>query len=112
MSLYGATFLGTWYPARSALGAKAEAIYERHRLALPAWRLRCQERGLPPEACVTYLHEDGPGYSVLSLPVLPGIAVLSTFWSIGPLFGHGSTDLVLWYGFGTIHLAQLGESVS
>jgi len=46
------------------------------------------------------------------LPVLPGILLTDSGYSIGPHMGRGGNYLVLYYGFGCVELWWLGGWIS
>jgi hypothetical protein len=57
---------------------------------------------------VWQLHGDGPHWGVnWSVPILPGVLLLDSYSSIGPLYGSGSAKIVVYYGVGTVTICEL-----
>lgn len=74
------------------------------------------ERQLQAEGLSTYTtrrHEGGPKTKVnWAFPVLPGVLVADSQYSIDPTNGRGGPKIVLFYGFGSVEVCILGGWIS
>jgi hypothetical protein len=53
-------------------------------------------------------HPDGPMSGVYwSIPLLPGILLVDSYYSLGPIYSRGSAKIVLYYGVGTVTVCSL-----
>jgi len=49
---------------------------------------------------------------VVVIPLLPGLALVDSGYSVAPLAGYSSVKIVVWYVLGTFELVPLSWSVS
>jgi len=49
---------------------------------------------------------------VVVIPLLPGLALVDSGYSVAPLAGYSSLKVVVWYVLGTFELVPLSWSVS
>jgi hypothetical protein len=106
--LYVATWVGGWVSHSRELKAQTEAHYRvaQEREQEYASAARAQGSQVPIHART---HPGGPTSAVVwCLPVLPGVLLAYSCYSVGPLHAGGYLQLVLWYGAGS---AKLGEVV-
>lgn len=65
-----------------------------------------REFGARPKAIG--LHPGGPRYGVSwCFPVLPGVLLADSHYTLGPLGGRGGVKVVLYYGVGSTGLCTL-----
>ncbi len=99
-ALYAATWIGGLlvYPRDMALRAE-----EEHATASAIDRRRISESKSVPAA-----FPDGPKTTLRwSVPIAPGLLLVSSDYVIGPLWGHGGIRLVVFYGVGTVETGPL-----
>jgi len=111
VALYLLTWVGGWSSHAEQLRAEAGATY-RH-----AEHLKQGEAGNVREDGGEYrtirLHADGPHAGVSwCIPVLPGILLADSYYSLGPLGGRGGLKIVLYYGAGSEELCMLWGWIS
>jgi len=95
--LYAATWIGGYFSHRHELAAEAAEGYAY-----------VQKVNRERNADIA-LNLDGPDTGISwSFPVLPGVLVVDSYSVLGPLIGHNSTKVVLYYGFGSVVLAEGG----
>lgn len=105
--LYAWTWAGGWFSHAIQLRDHAESSYRRAEL-----RIQEQERALAEAgekvSGWARAHKAGP-YSGVSwcLPILPGVFLADSYYSVGPLHGRGGVKIVLYYGFGSTELCWL-----
>jgi hypothetical protein len=54
------------------------------------------------------IHRNGPRAGIdWCFPIIPGILIVKSYYSIGPSLGAGGVKIVLFYGAGTIELLPI-----
>ena len=109
--LYFVTGFGTW---NHYSDKEKEAGNNAYKSAFKAQNTRNKEceKFEWPNCGIPVAHPDGPKYHTLTIPILPGIAIVSSGYSAGPLWGQSSTKIVLWYGLGVRELIPLFGMIS
>jgi hypothetical protein len=52
---------------------------------------------------VPLVHEKGPIFGVdWCVPLLPGVLLADSYYSVGPLYARGGVKIVVWYGVGSL----------
>jgi hypothetical protein len=61
----------------------------------------------------THIHPDGPSSNVdWCFPVLPGILLTESGYSIGPRCGTEGVKIIYFYGFGCVELVKITERIA
>jgi hypothetical protein len=107
-ALYVHTFVAGRNAHQREMRAKAERLYARAaRLEVDEanWN---RELGHPVSARSTRLHPRGPSSGVdWCVPILPGVLLANSYYSVGPLNGSGGQKIVVYYGAGSITVLEL-----
>ena len=59
--------------------------------------MRCEPDWAP---CHRVVFEEGGRTYAWAVPIAPLLTIVSSGHSVGPLWGYGSTKVVVWYGIG------------
>jgi hypothetical protein len=104
--LYLVTEVGGWISHARQLREQTEASYRTAERENREEETAARKLGVKP--FLIKLHPDGPKSGVYwCLPVLPGVLLANSYWSVGPLYASGGTKVVLYYGFGSTELCTL-----
>jgi hypothetical protein len=105
--LYGGTWFGGWTSHAESLRERADATYhdvEWRNQEAAAWAKRM---GATPYQIE--IHDGGPILHIdWCVPLVPGILLSHSDYSVGPLIGCGGFKIVLYYGFGSTELCMWG----
>jgi hypothetical protein len=91
---------------------EAATAHEMHEQLLKAHETRHQEclrsrvrdcRDVPSSA-----FRDGPHSKAIAIPIVPGLAMVWSGYSVSPLLARWSPKVVFWYISGTVELLELG----
>jgi hypothetical protein len=98
--LYVVTWIGGYYSHSDSLNRETQRLYEAAQKSDAEYAALAAKEGsapLRPQA-----HKDGPKYGVSwCAPVLPGVLIADSYYSVGPLYGRGGVKIVIYYGFGS-----------
>ena len=112
LSLYAFTWTGGWIAHSNDLGRRTTASHERLKQRTIEKLEEARARGANEEELSfieTFGHsEEGPWWRVnWCVPLLPGIFLADSEFACGPLWGGGSQNIVLFYGFGSMELYRV-----
>lgn len=108
---YLITWVGGWFAHQREMSVLARQLYKSAE-ASNAKELEWEREGLE-EAMPIKLLPNGPKAGMnWCFPLLPGVLVVDCSYVVGPLFGKGTTKIVLFYGFGSITLVELWGWIS
>jgi hypothetical protein len=105
--LYGVTGIGGWISHSLAMKAEAERRYHDAQLRNEEYAAASPQLG---EDLPVYLrlHKGGPDSGVSwCVPILPGVLLADSYYSVGPLYAKGGIKVVVWYGFGSVEVCTL-----
>lgn len=98
--LYVVTWIGGYYSHSASLKRETQRRYEAAQKSDAEYAAFAAREGVPPFR--QRAHKDGPKCGVhWSAPVLPGVLIADSYYSVGPLYGRGGVKIVIYYGFGS-----------
>jgi hypothetical protein len=106
-TLYLLTWIGGWISHARQLQTDSDARWKYLHRRLYEDDL---EQGKKVDEAVLshYVHPEGPtSWVSWCVPILPGLLLADSGYTVGPLSGRGGGKLVLYYGFGSIELCTL-----
>ncbi len=108
LSLYLFTWSGGWLFYARDLGEEMSNTYERVKQEkirrMEEYRAAGEDPGF---FTMNLVYEDGPQWQVgWCVPLLPGILLVDSAASCGPLSGGGHRQFVFFYGYGTTVLCN------
>lgn len=108
---YLVTWIGGWYAHQREMSALAQRLYkgaEANNAQQIEWEREGRGKAMPIK-----LLPGGPKAGVnWCFPLLPGVLVVNSSYVVGPIFGKGTTKIVLFYGLGSITLVELWGWIS
>ncbi len=111
IAAYLVTWIGGWFAHQREMSVLAQRLYndaERTNAKFIEWERQGAGKVKPIE-----LLPGGPKAGVnWCFPILPGVLVVDSSYVVGPIFGKGTTKIVLFYGFGSITLMELWGWIS
>ena len=106
-AIYVTTWVGGWITLSREVKASAQQEYEEAQLI---FRRMAESQ---EAQSIRTVRPGGPSAGVdWCIPLLPGVLLASSSCFIAPLWAHGSTCVILWYGTGTIELIGLWGWIS
>lgn len=105
--LYVVTWIGGWRSHRYEISAEAHTRYQQ---AQDKNRASAQDASTAAtdESTLIRLRDGGPVSGVdWCVPLLPGVLLANSHYIVGPLYGKGTTKLVVFYGLGSKTLWEL-----
>jgi hypothetical protein len=111
--LYAATWLGGWITYSTDTKARARQTYANAQKRDREMADFYQREGLKAYDTSDHLFKEVPRAGVSwCVPLLPGVLLADSGYSIGPLWGRGGVYIVLYYGVGTVEIFWLAGWIS
>ena len=105
--LYAGTWVGGWHSHATQLQSSAQKLYHEAREEEASKKAFWREKGFS-ESPESVIRPQGPKTDISwSLPILPGILIADSSFSIGPLWGEGGIKIVIYYGFGSFAIGPI-----
>ena len=98
--LYGLTWVGGYYTHKRALSGFAQRLY------VEAQDLERKQAALRGGSRIT---RDGGPFTRINwcVPVLPGILLADSEYTIGPRYGQGGLSILVYYGVGCLQFGPI-----
>lgn len=104
--LYLITWIGGWVSHQRSLSADARRRYEEAQVREREMFEWYRQEGRPQPRRIT--RDGGPIAKInWCVPILPGVLLANSEYTIGPLNGRGGVSLLLYYGFGCYQVGSI-----